>query len=156
AHKSSQRQIAQRIDDEEGGRKYKVQRGLLDTQRQRSDGLAQNDATLAEFEGQLAASRAAFDQLEHAAAGAFRGYRRFRRLLTSDRGPGPELAQDEYQLLQQLGELHARTTRDLARFKKRLLPQVFKFVPLWLWIVLMVAVGGLRVPVLEYFNIRAF
>src|SRR6266576_6290014 len=98
AHKSSQRQSARRIDDEEGGRKHRSQKGMLDTKRWRTDSLAQNDATLVEFNQQLAENHSAFAALEGRALKAFRGYGKFRKMVASGSVlANTDFSPDEYQ-----------------------------------------------------------
>ncbi|HEY0549919.1 MAG TPA: hypothetical protein VGF13_09980, partial [Verrucomicrobiae bacterium] len=142
AHKSSHKLSAKRIDDQEGHWKYKSQKGLLDTKRFRSDALAQNDATFTEFGQQLADSRGTFAALEGDAQKAFRGYGKFRRQLEKGEVlPNTDFAADEHQLLQKLQQLRERTSEDLARFQKLFLPKLFRVLPLWLWLVLLLVSG---------------
>ncbi len=142
AHKSSHKLSAKRIDDQEGHWKYKSQKGLLDTKRFRTDTLAQNDATFAEFGQQLADSRGTFAALEGDAQKAFRGYGKFRRQLEKGEVlPNTDFAPDEHQLLQKLQQLRERTSEDLTRFQKLFLPKLFRVLPLWLWLVLLLVAG---------------
>lgn len=150
AHKASQKTALERIENEEGRRKYQSQKGLLDTKRFRSDSLAQNDATLAEFSQQLSENRAAFVALEQNAKTAFRGYGKLRRLVDSANTlPNTSFDGDELQLLEQLRQLHARAEADLARFNQLLLPKLFRYLPLWLWVVLILVCAGAAVPALK-------
>jgi len=64
AQHMSQRQGLQRLDRDEGQKTYPIQKGLLDTKRNREEALKQNDAALADFHTQLAANRETFVQLE--------------------------------------------------------------------------------------------
>ena len=144
ALKSSHKLSAKRIDDQEGHWKYKSQKGLLDTKRYRTDALAQNDTTFTEFGQQLADSRAAFAVLEGDVQNAFRGYGKFRRLLSKGEVlPNTDFGPDEHQLLQKANELREQTGKDLARFQKLFLPKFFRVLPLWLWLVVLIAFGGL-------------
>jgi S-DNA-T family DNA segregation ATPase FtsK/SpoIIIE len=150
AHKASRKTALDRIENEEGRRKYQSQRGLLDTKRFRTESLAQNDATLADFNQQLAASQAGFAELEEQARGAFRGYGNLRRMV--DAGSVPAAATpsgDEYQLLDQLRQLQSRTADDLSQFNQLLLPKIFRAVPLWLWIAFIVVCGAAGAPALR-------
>src|SRR5689334_18033618 len=56
AYKAAKKYALRRADDEEGRQKYAVQKGLLDTERNRVEGLQHNDATLADLQAQLAES----------------------------------------------------------------------------------------------------
>ena len=147
ANKASRKTALERIDNEEGRRKYQSQKGLLDTKRFRTDSLAQNDATLAEFNQQLGENRAAFVELEQKAKVAFRGYGKLRRMVDSASVlPNTNFSADEYQSLEQLRQLHTRTNGDLGQFDHLLLPKIFRLLPLWLWVVLILVCAGASVP----------
>jgi DNA segregation ATPase FtsK/SpoIIIE, S-DNA-T family len=134
ARKSSQKLAAQRIDDEEGMWKHRSQKGLLDTKRWRTDSLAQNDGTLAEFNQQLAENQGAFAALQQEADQASRGYAGFRKqLVAASVLPNTDLSPDEHQLLDKLRYLQGQTADNLSRYKKLLLPKIFGTLPLWLW-----------------------
>ncbi|MCI0744650.1 MAG: ATP-binding protein [Verrucomicrobia subdivision 3 bacterium] len=143
AHKTSARQGMERIDNEEGRLKYPIQKGLLDTKRNREEALRQNDAALGKFQVQLAASREELGQLEAAAARAVRGYGRFRRWVSSFRDArDPDLSRNEREMLQEIRQLHARASEDISRFRKLALPRVFSLIPLSVWIVLIAVCAG--------------
>jgi DNA segregation ATPase FtsK/SpoIIIE, S-DNA-T family len=153
AQYSSQRQGLQRLDRVEGQKTYPIQKGLLDTKRNREEALKQNDAALADFHAQLAANRETFVELEFSALKAMRGYGAFRRLLRKFPNPQPDLAGDEHQLLERLRQFHTRTSADLARFRKFLLPKFFSYFPLWFWIGLIVLCAAGAPIAFPYFNI---
>jgi len=136
AHKAAKKTALERANDEEGRQKYTVQKGLLDTERNRAENLRQNDATLAEFQAQLAESEHSFGELEHSARKSFGGYLAFRRMLAGSFPPADTTA-DEYQLMETLRQSHSRATDELKQFKKIFLPQFFRFLPLWLWALLL-------------------
>src|SRR5258706_97018 len=116
AQQSSKRRTLEWVEHHEGREKYTAQKGLLDTERGRVEGLKQNDTALADYESQLAEDRQAFVELEQTAEKAFRGYRRFRRLITDPvASPEPDLSPAHDQLLEQLRQVRTRTADDLAR-----------------------------------------
>ena len=155
AVKTSHKLSAQRIDEQEGQWKHKSQKGLLDTKRFRTDALAANDAKLAAFHQQLAENREGFVALELAAEKAFRGYGKFKKLLTQPEGfREPELAPDEHALLEQLHKLNATAAESLVKFQGLFLPKLFRALPLWLWIGLIVIGGVGLVPVLRNYKIE--
>jgi len=154
AEKSARRHALERVNDDEGRRKYGIQKGLLDTERGRIEALKQNEATLADFQNQLAESRQLFADLEASIDKKFRGYGKFRRLLSRSEVP-VDMSADEYQLVEQLRQLHARTREQLDRFNRFVLPQAFKYLPLWLWIVFLLVAGAGVVPVLQHFGINS-
>ena len=72
-------------------------------------------------------------RLETAARRAFRGYGRFRRLLSPKRKwPEPDLSPDENALFSQLQKIQTKISGDLGRFGKLSCRKFFKFVPFWL------------------------
>ena len=151
AYNSSKRQATDRIEKAEGQRKYNVQTGQLQTKRTREESLARNDAQLADFTRQLEENRNAFATLEGDARKSFRGYGKFRRQLRSAIGvPNIDASLDEYRLLEQLRELHARTEGNLRRFRTLLAPKLFKYFPLGLWVVILAG----SIPLLQ--NIGAY
>ncbi len=151
AKKTSRKLSAKRIDDEEGQWKHKSQKGLLDTERYRKNALAQNDATLGAFHQQLADTRAQFVALEQSADGAFRGYGKFRAWLTKPENfREPDLSADEHGLLEQLGKLHTVASENLTKFHKLFLPKLFRALPLWLWIILILVGAVGAVPLLYH------
>jgi hypothetical protein len=151
AHRASKKQVLERIELEEGGQKYAVQKGLLDTDRNRKAELAANDARYEEFKLRLAENSQAFGALEQDARKAFRGYRSYRRLLSQ---PAVEaesgLSQDELQLLAGLNDLHAKTGDELARFQKLRTPRIFKHISAWLLTLLLVLGHGALALALRY------
>jgi DNA segregation ATPase FtsK/SpoIIIE, S-DNA-T family len=138
---TSQRQGLKRIEAAEGQQTYPIQAGLLDIKRQREDALKQNDTALSDFHARLAANRETFVDLEFSAHKAMRGYGKFRRRLRTFPNPQADLAGDEPQLLDRLQQLHTRTSAELTRFRKFLLPKLFSYFPLWLAFIL-IAVGA--------------
>lgn len=145
-YQTSNRLGLQWIEQQEGRKKYPIQKGLLDTKRKREDSLKANDAVLAEFHTQLAANREAFVALEQDAHKAFRGYASFRRMLRGlPKMRDPQVAGDEHQLLDQLGKLHGKAQQEIAEFRRALLPKLFSILPSWLWI-LMIALAAAALP----------
>ena len=154
AHKRAHQQSLRWIEEEEGRRKYPVQKGLLDTKRWRAESLEQNDARWADVQRQVADNQETFTGLEAAAHRAFRGYRRFRKYLNAPAG-GSDLRGDEYEMLSELGQLEERTSAQLQRFRRCVCPSVFRRVPLIHWFVLLAALGALAPFMLPYLGVAA-
>jgi DNA segregation ATPase FtsK/SpoIIIE, S-DNA-T family len=143
AYQTSNRQGVNWMEQQEGRKKYPIQKGLLDTKRNREESLRANDATLAEFHGQLAANRGAFVALEHDAHKAFRGYFGFRRMLRGiPKLRDPQTSGDEHQLLDELGKLHDQTGRDIAEFRRAIVPKLFSIAPAWLLVLIIIGVAA--------------
>ena len=150
AYQTSNRQGLQWIEQQEGRKKYPIQKGLLDTKRNKEEALKANDARTAEFHGQLAVNRAAFVALEHEAHKAFRGYGSFRRMLRGlPKMPDPQSAGDEHQLLDQLAKLHEKTRQEVTEFRRALVPKLFSFLPPWVLLLVIVLLAVALPFVLE-------
>ena len=86
---------------------------MLQAERDRDAGLTAAATALEEFKANLAAEQAALAPLETAAHSAFKGYRKFVRLLSDayQKAAAPGAALDENQLLAELRELLGKTQR---------------------------------------------
>ena len=138
AYQASKEQGLGNIENQTGTRKYELQKRMLQAERDRDAGLTAAAAALEEFKANLAAEQAALTPLETAAHRAFKGYRKFVRLLSDayQKAAAPGAALDENQLLAELRELLSKTRGDLERFRKFWLLRVFKYLPVWVLIVL--------------------
>jgi hypothetical protein len=131
-----------------------AQQDLLAAEQRRDAELAQAATDFENLQHRLAEATEVFQRLEKSVRSAFGGYGKFRRLLNPDSpqaetdfpGGGSE-SLDEFQ------RVCSKVNVDLARFKKSPLPQLFRFVPVWLvsLILLGVAVAD---PVLQHFGNR--
>jgi hypothetical protein len=157
AHKNARNQVAEFAERYEGRRKHEIQRKGLEAERRRDTGLAQTQASLQEFRGRLDAIHEVFQGLERGTHRALGGYGSLRKLLAHDRTwPEPDLAADEGRLLQQL-EQQAETVRDaLRKFERQAVPAVFRYFPLWLWIVLLALGCAGAVPALRHGGVSGF
>ncbi|MBI5385224.1 MAG: ATP-binding protein [Verrucomicrobia bacterium] len=154
AHRGATQQATARIEREEGQVTFTVQKGLLDTERNRKAELAANDTRLAEFQAAIAETRERFVALEQDAQRAFRGYGRFLKVLAEPgAGDDPDFSHDEFQLHDTLKALHGQTREALRRFRWRPEPLAFRACPLWLLLVLLAVAGGGAAPALQYFKI---
>jgi DNA segregation ATPase FtsK/SpoIIIE, S-DNA-T family len=130
AHAAASKQIREGV-----GRRFdqRIRENLTQAERDRDAGLAAAAVTWEDFNAKLTESRAAFEPLGKAVKSAFRGYGKFRRMISPrQQWPEPDLAPDEYKLLEELGRLPAPIREDLDRFKRFLFPRVFRFFPIWL------------------------
>ncbi len=99
-------------------------------EQQREADLVGAAADHEQFLQQVAGAEADLDQMLAAARSAFRGYSRFRRLLSPGRSwPEPEAAPAHPALLAEALRLHGKIKEDQARFQKLPLLAAFKFVP---------------------------
>ncbi|MGD0744706.1 MAG: hypothetical protein ABSA45_06085, partial [Verrucomicrobiota bacterium] len=138
AHLIVTQQVREGVGGREGRRKQKIREGSTQAEHDREAELAATAATLADFKTKLTGSREAFDLLEKEARSAFRGYGKFRRLLSPRRRwPEPDQTPDEYQLLEELHRLPAAIRRELDGFKQLPLPRFFRFFPMWLFLIVL-------------------
>src|SRR5437016_8359660 len=135
AYQASKEQGLKDIEKKTGGRKYELQKTMLQAERDRETGLATTHTTLQEFKANLATEQETLAALEKAAHRAFRGYRKFLRLLTQAREKAaPDLSLDESQLLGELRELRellAKSRGELERFRRFRLLRIFKSLAVW-------------------------
>jgi DNA segregation ATPase FtsK/SpoIIIE, S-DNA-T family len=153
AHRVVKKGALKAIENKEGSRKHKLQTETLQSRRAYETGLASAESTLAECKNSLAAEQEVLATLEERARSSFRGYRKFVRLLSSEAGSLADSGKDEYQLLAELRDLLNKTAEDLGRFRKKLLPALFRFTPVWLGLVLCLIP---LVPLLKQFGIHSF
>ncbi len=126
------------IESQTGTRKYELQRTMLQAERDRDAGLGDAATALEELRANLGAEQASLTPLETAARGAFAGYRKFVRALSKayQNAAAPDPARDANQLLVELRDLLGKARGDLERFRKFWLLRVFKYLALWVVIVL--------------------
>ena len=111
------------------------------TEQQRDQELARELAAHEDFQQKLNASAATLEQLTAAARKAFGGYGAFRRLVNADvppdkSWPATNLEGDASTLHGRLQRLETEIPGKLSQFGKLPAPFVFRFLPLWLIILL--------------------
>src|ERR1017187_2856399 len=155
AHLTCNRQVMEGTD-REGRQKHRLQTSAMAAERKRDADLANAAATLENFKIKLAESREAFVLLAKTARSAFRGYGKFRRLLSPHRQwPEPNLPPDENQLFVEFHRLEFRTRDELNQFKKIPLPRIFKYLPMWLLTTLLLLGFAASVPLLHHLGLNA-
>lgn len=156
AHRPSKTQVLRHIDDRESYRKGELQKTLRDATRDREQGLAANDAALADYNQRLNDNRQEFVALEQVVARAFGGISKFKSLLAeAAQKPESEFAPDEHQLLEELRKLHMLAGEDLGRFQKFFIPKFFRIFPLWVQVIVLGGLGGGLHPLLQYFKVQS-
>jgi len=153
---SAQRQrLAEETAGEHGRLKDTVQDKTRAAEQHRDNALADTVVALENFRLKGVDAVGLLDQLTLRARRAFGGYGAFKRLLSPDRSwPDPDLTPDENQLFEQSQRLSKKIESDIAQFARFPLPGLFRFLPAWLVILLLVASAG-AVPVLQHFAIKA-
>src|SRR6185436_11447189 len=150
AQAGAKRKALDRIDAEEGRRKYRVQKGMLDTEKWRADSLAQNDAVFAGFQANAAAESSALDEVRETASRVFRG---FHKSVFKKASPTGDLSGDENALFQAAKNARATAESELKQFRRSPIPAVLRFIPLWVWIVLGIGMSFGLHPTLQRFSV---
>jgi len=152
AHSSMNQRVLDEDSSQEGELKQRIRNNSTAAERRRDNELANATAAFEEFERKLSETDADFGRLEKSARRAFRGFGLFRRLLRRYRQqPEPGLSQDENRLFEEFQRLESGGRDELARFQKKLLPWVFRFLPISL-VVLFLLGAVAAVPVLHRFG----
>ncbi len=145
ARQSTKERTLEKIETKTGSRKYELQKRMLQAGRDRESGLAGTVAAFQEFDARLAVEKENLEQLLRSARGAFRGYGSFRRQLArSAETAQVDLSPDENQLFLQLHDLIGRASSDLRRFQSFPFAAVFRFLPVWLLVLLSLAIIPLQ------------
>jgi hypothetical protein len=153
AHATVRKRVMDEIGEHHGQLKYKIQAATLEAEHRRDDALAQTVVTLENFRQATAQNAGALDELAKSVRRAFGGYGKFRRLFSpKHEWPQPDLAPDENKLFEQQQKLQEKIRADLAQFKKFPLPQLFRFFPVWLATLIMLA--GVAVLVMAHLQMK--
>jgi DNA segregation ATPase FtsK/SpoIIIE, S-DNA-T family len=140
------------ISESDAGWRERTQQGVRAAELRRDEELARATAAHETFQQNLAAASSEQARIETVARRAFLGYGRFRRLLSPGRKwPEPDLSPDENVLFSQFQKIQAKISGDLDRFGHFLLPRIFKFLPIWLLVALLLAVVAAD-PILAHFG----
>jgi len=132
AYQASKEKALQQIEEQTGAGKYELQKTMLQAERDRDAAYAGAATTLHDFKTNLAAEQDALALVEGTAHTAFKGHRKFTRLLTAaGEKAGVGAAPDENQMLAELRERVGQARNDLGRFRKFLVLRIFKYWPGW-------------------------
>ncbi len=152
AHNRIQEKISGDINAQDQECKQRAQQGLIEAERQRDKNLADAATALGNLQQRQADESGAFQVLEKSVRRAFGGYGRFRRWLNAQPSPTEtNAAGDGNQALDEVQRLSSKIGSDVSRFKKSPLPQIFRFLPLWLLVVVLLGIA-LADPVLGHFG----
>ena len=141
------------IEEQSRRRNLEIQHALLDADHTRDAERKQAVENHSSFTQLLAEEDGALAILETRTRSTFRGYGKFRRLLsTPPATPAPQPAHDANALLADLRETLDTLQTALARFRRSPLPLLFRCLPLWFLIPLILAVHAALIPVLHHFG----
>ncbi|MDP6524484.1 MAG: FtsK/SpoIIIE domain-containing protein [Kiritimatiellia bacterium] len=145
AHRSSKQKLLERIDSDEGHRKYELQKQMMDAERAYPESWERTDTEFEDFRRELAEIDRSLGKLEKNCKRAFRGYPSLLRISGDGQGgaqPAEPEPVDQHALRDAL-QKHIRQTADkLADFKRQPLPSVFRILPPWLVTMLIIAAGA--------------
>ncbi len=143
AHSALSRRVLKEIGEQDEQWTERTQQSAQDAERRRDEALAAAAAAHEDFQLRWHEADQAQAQLETLARSAFRGYGKFRRMLAPGQSwPEPDLAPDEQVHLAASQQLREKIQRELARFGKVPLPLFFRFLPVWLPVVVLVGVAA--------------
>jgi hypothetical protein len=143
AHFNSRQRAMDQIRQQEAHARYRVQEGSVGAERHRDAELTRAATAHQEMHQNLQQTRQAFATLEASARSVFLGYGAFGKLLSPSRvSPGLEPSTDPQRLFAELDSLRDKTEGRLQSFRKRTLTAVFRFLPVWLQVLLLLVVAG--------------
>ncbi len=152
AHSALNQQVLEEGSEREGELKHKIRENSAEAERRRDTGLANAAVAFEGFQKKLEENGETFARLEKSARRAFRGYGIFRRLLKRGRQqPDSDLSQDANRLFEEFQRSESEARDDLDRFRKILLPRVFRFLPVSLVVLLLLGAVA-AVPVFGHFG----
>ena len=139
AYQASKEKGLADIETQTGTRKYELQKKMLQAERDRDAGLAAGGdgarGVQSQPGGGAGGAGGAGSGCSASRSGAIGDSSRLLAEAYQKAAP-PDAAQDENQLLAELRELLGKASGDLGRFRKFLLLRVFKYLPLWVLLVL--------------------
>ena len=133
-HKNSQKRIVEEIQKGEGHLVYAAQKATLDSDRSLDQRLLEADRVFGELSGQADTLKARLDSLQKKSRAALRGYAARVKQLAAQTSVETSAAApagvDSAGLGAQLSAAIDESRDALRRFQKRMVPQLFRFVPL--------------------------
>ena len=154
ARATIRKQMMDEIGELQGRSKFKVQSSTLEAEHVRDDTLANTVVVLENFRNATAHGYEELEKSVNAARSAFGGSGKLRQMLSpTAKWPDPDLSADENKLIEEFQRLLKKSGADVAHFKKFPLPQIFRFLPIWLLTTLLAAAGAAAF-VLPHFNVK--
>lgn len=121
--------------------KRDASRNLIAAERRRDEQIAQAKVNYETFQQRLDGRALAFQQLEESVRRAFGGSGKFRRMLAAPPATAEIPAGDGNGALDELERFEEKVRSGVSRFKRILLPQLFRFVPVWLVVAVLAGIG---------------
>ena len=153
---STRQRKAGEIESEEGRHTFAIQRDLLEADRIRETDTATNKATHEAFVARLASEQATLEHLETDARSTLGAYGSLAKMISADGAVTTlDTSKPENELVETLHAKLDGVSRDLGRIRAFVLPLLFKFLPIWLWVILIIAAPFAFVPELRKFDFSA-
>gem|GEM_PF-137796 len=147
--------LSARISAQDEQCNREAQQALVDAEQHRDAALAQAATDSDHLQHRLAGATEVFQQLENSVRRTFGGYGKFRRMLNRNSSQAAaDFSGGGNELLDECQRVCEKVDTDLARFKKSPLPQLFRFIPMWLVSLLLLGVA-VADPVLQHFGSHA-
>jgi len=153
AHASARKQIMDVIAGEQGQFKDRVHVATQEAAQHRDAALAETVVVLENFRVKVTEAVESLGRLTQRIRSAFGGYGKFKRMLAQKPESEPDLSGDENRLFDQFQRLQKKVEGDLDGFKNLLLPKLFRFLPAWLIVLLLLAIVA-AVPVLQRLAVK--
>jgi hypothetical protein len=152
ARENTRKRRLAEIESNEGNRTVETQHGLLDTDRTRDSENQNNKAHHETSLTRLAEAQSRLEQLEARARSILGGQR---ALTATTSSAFTDESLPETQLAGQLHQRLETAQRELTGARRLVLPVLFRFLPLWVWILLILLGAFVFVPEFRHFNFPA-
>jgi hypothetical protein len=143
------------IDAEESRHTVAIQRDLLEADRAREADTAKNTANHDALVARLAALRTELTQSIESTCSSLGAYRRLRDLVlsttrnTGARAPESDATKSETELIEVLAARLALAKRWRRQIRATVLPVLFRFLPVWLWAIVILGAAFAPLPALR-------
>ena len=156
ALESSRKRRLAEIDARESSRTVEIQHALLAADQKRETDAAKNRADHEALNVQLANERAALEELAARGRTALRGFRSLARLFDRPQGvPPADASTNPFQLMDNLRAQRDLCAAELARVRALILPLVFRWLPIWICLLLILLAAFALAPALRRFDFAA-
>lgn len=144
------------IDAEESRHTFSIQRDLLEADRVREADTAANKARYDTFNENLAQAQVELVQLQADIPSALGAYKSLAKVISSAAASASlDLSKHEDELLEAMRARLTEATKQLGAINARALPLLFKMLPIWLWVPVILGAPFVFVPALRRFDFDA-
>ena len=134
AHSASRKKALDLIDEKEGRRKFAVQKGILETEKNRDQRVGDLEREFEQFTAEWQAEQFQLTAQRENARKSLAVYPTFPKLLNQP-GASAQFSTDKsgQQWLEEVRALRSQAAAELKQFRARVLPVLFRYLPIWLW-----------------------